>query len=97
MPSRCSAPPSAQKSFCTSAPQRASGGLTFCSKRAASRVSSRLPNHSLNIELLHDTLRHSELKVSAQARDVELLYKLRTACLKRSATSGLALSQLSRA
>src|SRR5688500_15414620 len=69
-PSRCIAPPSAQKSFCRSTISTAQCcGRTF-SARVLSMAS--FPDHAVDVEGLRHLVLHGEVEVRLEAADVEL-------------------------
>src|SRR2546427_7517767 len=72
-PSRCMAPPSAQKSFCTSTMTSAQcSGLTFSASVFSMASSLRLEDHDADVERLDQLVAHGKLEIGLEARDVEL-------------------------
>src|ERR1043165_5687451 len=73
-PSRCMAPPSAQKSLSTSTRISAvCAGSAFClSVVSMGDLLSGLPQHSVDVERLGELLAHQDVEVSLQRGDVKL-------------------------
>src|SRR5262249_41102501 len=72
-PSRCMAPPLAQKSFCTSTSTSAAcWGVTFSFNVFSMWFSSGFPDHRFDIERLGEFLPHRDVEVGFEARNVEL-------------------------
>src|SRR5215212_1037152 len=74
-PSRCMAPPSAQKSFWRSTSSTAACRGSTLSERVLSMATLRcswFPEHGLEIERLGELLLHRDVEIGLQAWDVEL-------------------------
>src|SRR5438876_6001283 len=78
-PSRCMAPPSAQKSFWTSTRISAlcRGSTFWLNVLSIAFLHSRFPQHDVEVERLRELLAHGDVEIGLQARDIELGRKFR--------------------
>src|SRR5882724_1724665 len=72
-PSRCIAPPSAQKSFCTSTIRIAACcGRTLSARVLSMGMPSRFEDHGVDLERFDHLVLDRDLEIGLQARQIEL-------------------------